>query len=154
MDLASSTIFVTEEAEPDIMKKRPQKMKDILGKSLVYNIMKNGVALAFGILIIYLHVYYQYTVTMAQTAALVAWLLGHILLALNLKQEKKPLLIQGIFSNGVGFGWLCAMIVLSGIITYVPVFYPYLKTAWLPVLLWIEILVIFCISTFWIEAKN
>jgi len=38
--------------------------------------------------------------------------LGHILLALNLKQEKIPLIKQGIFSNKFAVGWLIGMIFL------------------------------------------
>jgi len=42
-------------------------------------------------------------VVLAQTSAFVTWLLGHILLALNLKQEKLPFFKQGITSNLFGF---------------------------------------------------
>lgn len=151
MDLASSTIFVTEDAEPDVMEKKAQKIKNILGGMFMVKIFRNGCALAIGILAIYLLAYQNYTITIARTAALVAWLLGHILLALNLKQEKKPLLLQGIFTNRFGFMWLCTMIILSCAITCIPVFYPYLQTTWLPAYMWVEILIVVFITTFWIE---
>ena len=151
MDLASSTIFVTEEAEPDIMQRPPQQVKNILGIPLLFEIIKNGFALAIGILAIYLLAYKNYSITIAQTAAFVAWLLGHIFLALNLKQEKKPLFIQGIFANRFGFFWLCAMFFLTFIITSIPIVYPYLKTSFLPISLWLEIIIVVSITTFWIE---
>ena len=152
MDLASSTIFVTEEAEPGIMERPAQKIKNFLGRPLILNIIQNGTALAVGILFIYLRTYQKYDVTTAQTAAFVTWLLGHILLALNLKQEKKPLVIQGILANYFGFFWLCAMIFFSFLITSISPLHPYLKTTWLPISIWIEILIIVCLSTFWIEV--
>ena len=49
---------------------------------------------------------------MARMAAFSTWLLGHIILALNLKQEKTPLLKQGLFSNTFATGWLIGMVVL------------------------------------------
>jgi Ca2+-transporting ATPase len=152
MDLASSTIFVTEAAEPNIMQEPVQRIKNFLGKPLVLRIVKNSIPLAAGILFIYLHTYHQYEVTVAQTAAFVSWLLGHILLALNLKQRDVPLIKQGIFSNYFGTFWLLGMIALSLAITMVPPLYPYLKTAWLPISVWAELLVIIGCATFWIEV--
>lgn len=151
MDLASSTIFVTEAAEPGIMEKRAQKIKDFLGESLIVNIIKNSLPLALGILFLYVQLYFSYGVQVAQTAAFVSWLLGHILLALNLKQKKVPLLKQGAFSNYFGIFWLCAMIVLSIAITTIPYLYPYIKTTWLPLSLWGELLIIVICCTCWIE---
>ena len=69
-------------------------------------IVLNGLALAVGILGIYLWLYYQTgDLVLAQTAVLAAWLLGHIFLALNLKQEKILIIKQGIFSNKFGVLW-------------------------------------------------
>lgn len=154
MDLASSTIFITEQEEPDIMEKPAQKISTFLGMPLLLRIIYNGTALAIGILFIYIHTYHHYDITTAQTAAFVTWLLGHICLALNLKQEKKPLIIQGILSNTFGLFWLGAMVALSGIVTMTPALYPYLKTTWLPLSLWLEVIIIACLTTFWIEAKK
>lgn len=152
MDLASSTIFVTEVAEPDVMERPPQQIKNILGMSLVLKIIKNGITLACGILMIYLLAYKNYSISIAQTAALVSWLLGHLFLALNLKQEKRPLLYQGLLANKFGLFWLFLIIALIGMLTGIPRIYPYLKTDWLPFSLWIQILLVVFLSTFWIEV--
>ena len=121
---------------------------------VIARILKNSIALSVGILLIYIRTYYRYTSITAQTAALVTWLLGHILLALNLKQEKVPSLVQGFFSNRFGIFWLLSMILFSLTITTVAYVYPYLKTTWLPFSLWAEIVIIACLSTFWIEIKK
>lgn len=152
MDLASSTIFVTEAAELGIMEKPAQKIKNFLDKFLILKILKNSIPLALGILFIYLLAYQQYNLSVAQTSAFVSWLLGHILLALNLKQEKVPLIKQGIFSNYFGVFWLFGMILLSIAITCIPQFYPYLKTTWLPISLWAQLIIMVICTTFWIEV--
>jgi P-type Ca2+ transporter type 2C len=129
MDLASSTIFVTEAAEPDILNRPPQKIKNFLTASVGRKILRNGLGLATSILAIYLVLYYQTgDIIMAQTAAFTTWLLGHILLAMNLKQEKTPLFKQGFFSNRFATFWLFAMIGLTLTMTFVTPLHSYLKT--------------------------
>lgn len=152
MDLASSTIFVTEAAEPGIMDRPAQRMKDIIAWPLVMTIIKNGMPLAFALMCLYVHTYYAYNLVTAQTVAFVAWLLGHVLLALNLKQSQKPLIVQGMLSNYFAFFWLCFMILFSCMITCVPFVHPYVQTTSLSITLWVEIVVSVCAATFWIEA--
>src|SRR4030042_2360103 len=114
MDLASSTIFVTEAAEPGILKRSAQRIDEYLKRSIILRIIRNGTGLAVGILAVYLSTYFQTgNVVLAQTTAFVTWLLGHIFLALNLKQENVPLLKQGLFSNHFATFWLIGMIALT-----------------------------------------
>lgn len=154
MDLASSTIFITEKAEPGIMQKPAEQIKNFLGIPLIITIIKNSLPLTLGILFIYLHSYQYYDLLVAQTATFVSWLLGHILLALNLKQKEVPLLKQGIFSNAFGAAWLIGMILLSFFVTSIPQLYPYLKTTSLPISLWIKIILTVICTTFWIEITK
>lgn len=152
MDLASSTIFVTEVEEPNVLKRPPIRMNDYLNRSIVFKVLKNGVGLALGILIIYLSLYFETgDVVLSQTAAFVIWLLGHILLALNLKQEKLPLMRQGLFSNRFGTFWLISMVVLALLVTNISFIFPYMNTVSVPVEVWLEILIIVFASTFWLE---
>jgi P-type Ca2+ transporter type 2C len=155
MDLASSTIFVTEAAEPDILSRPPQRIKNFLTASIGIRILKNGLGLAAGILAIYLVLYYQTgDIIMAQTAAFTTWLLGHILLAMNLKQEKTPLFKQGLFSNRFATFWLFAMIGLTLVMTIVSPIHSYLKTTALPWQVWLGIIFVVIASTFWIEVTK
>lgn len=151
MDLASSTIFVTEASEPDVMCHPMESIKAFLGRPLVIRIIKNALGLICAILGIYLFTYTAYGQVTAQTAAFVAWLLGHILLALNLKQDKMPLMVQGFFSNRFGIWWLMGMIVFSLAITMLPRLYPYFGTTWLPLNVWAIIIATIFAATFWIE---
>ena len=153
MDLASSTIFVTEAAEPNLLGRGPQNIGRYLERSIILKITRNGLGLTAGILGIYLWLFYKTgDVTLAQTAVLTTWLLGHILLALNLKQEKTPLFKQGLLANRFGALWLISMIVLTFMMTNASALFPYLKTTSLPLDIWLIILMIIFISTFWIEA--
>jgi Ca2+-transporting ATPase len=65
-----------------------------------------------------------------------------------------PLLKQGVFSNRFGAFWLLSMVVLTISITSVTAVFPYIKTTSLPLLIWLEILLIAVASTFWIEVKK
>ena len=155
MDLASSTIFVTEASELDIMKRKPQKITNFLNRKIGLRIFRNGFFLAAGILTVYLWLYYDtYNVVLAQSAAFVTWLLGHIMLALNLKQEKLPLLRQGIFSNRFGFFWLTGVVIFSLVITTIPFVYPYLHTTSLSLYIWLIILEVVFAATWWIEVSK
>lgn len=154
LDLASSTMFVMEEAEPGIMQRPPARTIDFLGMPLMYKVIRCGLALAVGILFLYFYAYRYYDLVTAQTVALVAWLLGHILLALNLKQDRMPLLKQPFSSNYVGIFWLSLMVMVSFLITSVPLLYPYSKTTFLPISLWVELVGIVVITTCWIEVAK
>lgn len=155
MDLASSTIFVTEQAEQDVMSRGPIRVQNLLGFSLLRSIFTYGIGLVLGIISIYFWLYYQTgDVVLAQTAAFSTWLLGHILLALNLKQEKLPLSKEGLLSNRFGVIWLVGMICMTAIVTNVPFIFPYLKTTPLPPFLWLAILATILVTTFWIEIRK
>lgn len=155
MDLASSTIFVTEAAEPDVMKKKAPRLEGFLRRQLVYRIFRNGAPLAVGISALYLWIYFRTgDLALAQTAAFVTWLLGHICLALNMKQEKLSLFEQGLFSNRFGTFWLIGMIIFSVAITSAPALNQYLQTAALGPELWIAVVAVAIFSTFWIEVAK
>jgi Ca2+-transporting ATPase len=101
VERSPSTIFVTEAAEPDVLARKPQIIANFLNRSIALRILRNGLPLAVGILVMYLWLFYStHDVVLAQSAAFVTWLLGHLTLALNLKQEKLSLLKQGVLSSG------------------------------------------------------
>ncbi len=155
MDLASSTIFVTEQKEPDLLQRMPEDVQKYLKSTMLKKIFVNGIGLASGITVLYTFLYYQTgDLVLAQTAAFSTWLLGHICLALNMKQRELPLLKQGIFSNRFASLWLAGMIVLTTAMTNIPTLFPYLKTTFLPLWVWEIILIVVIATTFWIEIKK
>lgn len=155
MDLASSTIFVTEQEEPDVLERIPENVQEYFKSALLKKIFIYGIGLASGITALYVFLYFQTgNLVLAQTAAFSTWLLGHICLAFNLKQRKLPLLKQGIFSNRFAALWLAGMIVLTVIMTGVPSVFPFMKTTFLPPTVWGIILIVVIVTTFWIEVKK
>jgi Ca2+-transporting ATPase len=153
MDLASSTIFVTESPEPDIMLRRVKPVSSFLQMKIWTRVALNGLPLALGIFCIYAWVYYSTAnVTLAQTSAFVTWLLGHIMLALNLKQDVLSLQTQGITTNRFGFGWLVGMVVFAIAITALPFLHPIFHTTTLPRKVWAASLFVVLVSTCWIDV--
>jgi P-type Ca2+ transporter type 2C len=152
MDLASSTIFVTEEAEPDIMKRKPRKRGRFLSPMVARRIFRNMVGLSLTILVVYFgSLSIGYSLDSARTAAFATWLLGHIVLAMILKQEKTPLLKQGLFSNRFAIGWLFGMIAFVFAMTLIPFVQAIVKTTNLSALQWGMVVGGALIASIWIE---
>lgn len=129
MDLASSTIFITEAAEPGVMEQKPRPRKRFLSWNVARRIARNLVGPAAAILTAYfVSLGLGHDVASARTAAFAAWLLGHIVLALTLKQERASLLERGLLANRFGAGWLAGMVALVAAMVTVPFFQEGLQT--------------------------
>jgi Ca2+-transporting ATPase len=121
MDLASSTIFISEAAEPGVMERRPRQRKRFLSWEVALRILRNLIGPALAILAAYLgSLALGYGVAQARTAAFATWLLGHIVLALTLKQERASLVERGLLANRFGAGWLAGMVALVVAMVTVP----------------------------------
>ena len=129
MDLASSTIFITEAAEPDTLRRKPRPRTRFLSWRVGKRILRNMAGLTIVILAVYFgSLGLGYRVEAARTAVYATWLLGHVILAMNLKQEQTPLLKQGLLSNRFAAGWLAGMIGLVLAMTLVPAVQSVLQT--------------------------
>ncbi len=151
LDVASSTMFVVQSAEPDVMRRPAEKIQDFLRWPLFKDILKYGIPLAVGILGLYAYNFYNYDTTTAQTVALISWLLGHILLAYNLTQKKKTIFEQG-WSNIVALFWIVCMIICSWIVTSTSSIHFYMKTTDVNFAQWVSVIIVVVITTFWIEG--
>jgi Ca2+-transporting ATPase len=153
MDLASSTIFVTEEAEPDLLKRKPRERTGFLSWQVARHVVRNSVGLVIAILAVYFgSLALGYGVDGARTAAFATWLLGHIVLAMNLKQRRKPLLQQGLLANRFAFGWLLGMILLVLAMTFVGPVRSLLKTTPLSAIQWLGVAVGAVAASGWMEV--
>jgi P-type Ca2+ transporter type 2C len=152
MDLASSTIFVTEAAEPDAMLRKPRSRAPFLSWPVAGRIFRNMVGLTIVILAVFLFSLASgHAIDNARTAAFATWLLGHIVLALNLKQEITPLFQQGLFSNKFAAGWLLGMIVLVFAMTSIPFVQGVLQTTALDGFQWLMVITGALLAGMWIE---
>ena len=121
MDLASSTIFISEAAEPGLMERRPRRRKRFFSWDVALRIGRNLVGPTMAILTAYFgSLALGQSVAEARTAAFATWLLGHIVLALTLKQERASLLERGLLENRFGAGWLVGMVALVVALVVVP----------------------------------
>jgi P-type Ca2+ transporter type 2C len=155
MDLASSTIFVTEEAEPDVLRRPPRRRRHYLSREVGLRILRNMAGPAAAILAVYFgSLAIGVGVAGARTAAWATWLLGHIVLALNLKQERVPLLEQGLLSNRFGAGWLAGMIALVLAMTLIPAVRTVLNTTPLTGAQWAMLVVGAVLASGWIEVRK
>ncbi len=129
MDLASSTIFITEAAEPGLMQREPRRRQRFLSWSVGSRILRNLVGPTAAILVSYfVSLGLGYDVASARTTAFATWLLAHIMLALTLKQEQISVLSRGLLANRFGAGWLAAMVALVAAMTTVPLMQDALQT--------------------------
>jgi Ca2+-transporting ATPase len=152
MDLASSTIFVTEAAEPDVMKRKPRPRGRFLSWDIARRILHNMAGLTIAILAVYFgSLALGYEINSARTAAFATWLLGHIVLALNLKQERVPLFKQGLLANRFAAGWLVGMIALVLAMTLIRFAQSVLQTTGLSPMQWGMVIAGALLAGIWIE---
>ncbi len=121
MDLASSTIFLSEAAEPGLLQRPPRRKRGFLSWEVAGHILRNLAGPTLALLVAYFGSWaLGYGETGARTAAFSTWLLGHIVLALTLKQERISLFERGLFANRFATGWLAGMIALVLALNYLP----------------------------------
>ena len=153
MDLASSTIFVSEAAEPDVMQRKPRRRTRFMSWTVGRAILRNMAGLTVVILAIYFgSLALGYESANARTAAFATWLLGHIVLALNVKQERVSLIERGLFSNRAGIGWLVGMVVFVLAMTFVPFVRSILETSTLSGLQWIAVVAGAVLASSWMAV--
>jgi Ca2+-transporting ATPase len=153
MDLASSTIFITEAAEPGVMEQPPRRRKRFLSWSVAERIVRNMVGSALAILVSYFgSLALGYGVPAARTAAFATWLLGHIVLALMLKQERISLFERGLLANRFGVGWLVGIIALVAAMVQVGFVRSALETTGLAPAQWVLVLGGALVGGGWLEV--
>ncbi len=122
MDVATAAAFTTERAEADLMRRPPRDPRQpFMRRGMVASIFLAALGLFAAVATVYLVTWYSGAgLAQARTAAFVTWLLGHVLLALNLRSEREPLARLGVFSNRLMVVWLAATLLFVLAITFVP----------------------------------
>ena len=157
MDLAASVTFANEPAETDVMHEPPRNPKArFIDGPMAGSIFSAGAGLFAAVSVAYLVTWYSSggDLVRAQTVAFVAWLLGHVFLAINLRSEREPLFRLGFFSNRLMILWGVAAIAFVLFATLVPGVQNLLKTTTLSGQDWLLVLIATVIGTFWIEIRK
>ncbi len=156
MDLAASATFVAEPPEADLMRLPPRDSKvPFMNRSMVASIFIAAAGLFAAVSVAYLVTLSSgASQVQAQTVAFITWLIGHVLLAFNLRSEREPLLRLGIFSNRLMLVWGAATVLFVLIIALVPGVQAVVKTSSLSRDEWALIMGSTLIGTFWLEARK
>jgi Ca2+-transporting ATPase len=156
MDLAASATFVAEPEESGTMTKPPVDPKEkFMNRSMLTGIFIGALSLFAAVTTNFLLVWFQtQNLTQAQTVAFATWMLGHILLALNFRSEKEPLVKLGFFSNKVMVLWALLAVVTLIVGTSLPVVHESLKITNLNLQDWALVIIVSFAATFWMELKK
>ena len=157
MDLAASATFANEPAEADVMHEPPRNPRAwFIDGPMVSSIFGASAGLFAAVSVAYLVTWYTSggDLVRAQTVAFVAWLLGHVLLAINLRSEREPLFRLGFFSNRLMILWGGAAIAFVLFATLVPGVQNLLKTTTFSGQDWLLVLIVTVTGTFWIEIRK
>ena len=156
MDLAASATFVAEPEESGIMRKPPVDPKEkFMNISMLRGIAMGALGLFAAVSTNFLLIWFlTQNLQQAQTVAFATWMLGHILLALNFRSEREPLVKLGFFSNKVMIMWAVLVTATLVVGTSLPVVHEALKITYLNLWDWGLVVVVSFAATFWIELKK
>jgi Ca2+-transporting ATPase len=122
---------------------------------MIRSIFTSSLGLFAAVTAVYLYTWYtsQNQVT-SQTVAFFAWLIGHVLLAFNMRSEHQPISLLGFASNRMMLIWGGTVAVFLILISSIPSAQHLMKITTLTAIQWGMILGATFIGTFWLEAKK
>lgn len=118
MDLGASITFVAERPERDLMAQPPRDpRKSFMDRTMQIGILLGGAALGAAVLIGYLGaIHLGASIQEAQTVAFVAWMVGHVVLAANMRTEREPVLRGGaLVTNRPFLVWAAAAFAVTAV---------------------------------------
>jgi Ca2+-transporting ATPase len=156
MDLAASATFVAEPEESGTMTKPPVDPKEkFMNRSMLSGITIGALSLFAAVTTNFLLVWFlTQNLTQAQSVAFATWMLGHILLALNFRSEKEPLMKLGFFSNKVMVMWAVLATATLIVGTSLPAVHDALKITYLTPSDWALVVGVSITATFWMELRK
>src|SRR6266511_3361096 len=154
MDVAASATFVAEPPEDDLMGQPPRDPRArFLDRPFVASVFTRAAGLFSAVATAYLVTWYDtHRIGQARTVAFVTWLLGHVLLAVNLRSEREPLSRLGVASNPLMLVWGAATVVLVLVAALVPGVHSALRTVSPTGGQWALAVVAAVAGTCWIEV--
>lgn len=154
MDVAAMGGFLEERNEAGLFElHKGEKANSFLNWRLMLFILVSAIAISIAVTAVYLYIFYSTGFLLrAQTAAFSVWMLSQIFLAHNLRTEKQPVFIKGIFSNRTISIWAAVVVAALVLITVFPDLQILLHTIYLTYADWLIIVVAAVASTFWIEV--
>jgi Ca2+-transporting ATPase len=156
MDLMAAAAFVAEKAEADLLDQKPRDPKaKFMDPAMIRSILTSSLGLFAAVTILYLLTWYstQNQVT-SQTVAFFSWLVGHVLLAFNMRSDRQPLFQLGLASNRMMLIWAGTVALFLILVSLIPGAQHLMRVTTLSTLQWALILAATIIGTFWLEIKK
>jgi Ca2+-transporting ATPase len=115
----------------------------------------SSLGLFIAVTVVYLLTWYNTKDTAtSQTVAFFGWLIGHVMLAFNMRSERQPMFQLGLTSNRIMLIWTAAVGMFLISISTIPGAQTLMKTTTLTSSQWAIILGATFIGTFWLEIKK
>ncbi len=156
MDLMAAAAFVAERPEADLLDQGPRPPQArFMDRAMINSIVVAALGLFAAVTAVYLFTWYgTHDPRAAQTVAFFAWLVGHVLLAFNLRSERQPVLQLGLGSNRLMLVWAGAVAVFLGLVSLLPGAQHLMKVVPLSAAQWGLVVAAALAGTFWIEARK
>ena len=156
MDLMAAASFVTEKPEADLLKQKPRDPRaKFMDEGMTRSIVISSLGLFIAVTVVYLLTWYNTKDTAtSQTVAFFGWLIGHVMLAFNMRSERQPMFQLGLTSNRIMLIWTAAVGMFLISISTIPGAQTLMKTTTLTSSQWAIILGATFIGTFWLEIKK
>ncbi|NMC80517.1 MAG: cation-transporting P-type ATPase [Chloroflexi bacterium] len=156
MDLMAAAAFVAEGAEADLLDQPPRDPKaKFMDRAMIGSIVVPSLGLFAAVTAVYLSTWYgTHDLVVSQTVAFFAWLIGHVLLAFNLRSERQPVVQLGLGSNRWMLAWGAAVVLFLVLISLIPGAQSLMKVTQLAGRQWAMILGATFVGTFWLEIKK
>ncbi|MBP1694059.1 MAG: hypothetical protein H6Q37_1942, partial [Chloroflexi bacterium] len=156
MDLMAAAAFVAEKPEADLLDQKPRDPKaKFMDNAMIGSIAISSLGLFAAVTVVYLVTWYgTYDQMTSQTVAFFAWLIGHVLLAFNLRSERQPIFQLGLGGNRMMLIWGGAVAAFLILVSLVPGLQHLMRITTLTAAQWGMILGATFIGTFWVEIKK
>lgn len=151
MDLGSSSSFVMEPRDSDLMRRKPRHPSEkFFDFELVSGIFVAAISMFATVLTSFFYAIYHEKET-AQTSVFFTWLFVQVLMAFNLRTFREPVVLKGIFTNmGINI-WFIATVSLTILLSSSTFFQEHLSLVPLSTSHWLYIILMSIVGSCWIE---
>jgi Ca2+-transporting ATPase len=156
MDLAASAAFVTDTPEPGLMDRPPRDpARPFMDRNMYATIFSGAFGLFAAVTAVYLLAWYGGSgLGLAQTAAFATWVIGHMLLALNLRSDRLSVFRLSLRANPFMLAWALSAVAFILLVIYVPALNDVIGTQPLAPVHWVAVVIAAILGTFWNELRK
>jgi Ca2+-transporting ATPase len=156
MDLMAAAAFSTEKPESDLLDQKPRDPKaKFMDRAMIASLVTSSAGLFIAVTGLYLAAWYgTRDLTYAQTVAFFSWLIGHVLLAFNMRSERQPLFQIGFTSNRLMVIWAVVIAVFLISASLIPGAQVVMRIVTLDASRWWMMLAATIAGTFWMEIRK